>query len=102
MRRYQFIVSWLGCAGDTLRNPALVRAAPVGADTIVNFNPQQDTIELDHFANAQTVQELQTLIATDSYGDAVINLGQNESITLPGMTAEQLHQIVQVGHVILH
>ena len=30
----------------------------IGADTILNFNPQHDTIELDHFANAQTVQEL--------------------------------------------
>ena len=50
----------------------------IGADTIVNFNPQQDSIELDHFTNAQTIQELQSLITTDPHGDAVINLGQRQ------------------------
>src|SRR5262249_34191353 len=29
-------------------------APGIGADTIVGFNPQQDTIELDHFTSAQT------------------------------------------------
>ena len=33
----------------------------VGADTITNFNLHQDTIELDNFMNAETVQQLQTL-----------------------------------------
>ena len=36
-------------------------APGIGADTVTNFNPQQDTLELDHFTNAQTVQELQSL-----------------------------------------
>src|SRR5262249_812596 len=39
-----------------------------GAETIANFNPQQDTIELDHFTNAQTVQELQSLVTNDAHG----------------------------------
>ena len=77
-------------------------APGIGADTITNFNPQQDTIELDHFANAQTVQELQSLITTDAHGDAVINLGNHDSITLPGTTAAQLLQVIQAGHVLLH
>ena len=64
-------------------NDNFVFAPGIGADTITNFNPQQDTIELDHFANAQTVQELQALVTTDVHGDAVINLGHNDSITLP-------------------
>src|SRR6202034_1172594 len=51
----------------------------IGADTIVNFNPQHDTIELDHFANAQTVQELQSLITPDAHGNAVIDLGHGDS-----------------------
>jgi hypothetical protein len=67
----------------------------VGADTIINFNPQHDTIELDHFANAQTVQELQALITPDMHGDAVINLGHNDSITLPGMTPAELQAVLQ-------
>jgi hypothetical protein len=74
----------------------------IGADTITNFNPQVDTIELDHFANAQTVQELQHLITTDVHGDAVINLGHNDSITLAGVTQTQIQQVIQAGHVLLH
>ena len=67
----------------------------IGADTIVNFNPQADTIELDHFANAQSIQELASLITTDAHGDAVIDLGHNDSITLPGMTANYLQAHLQ-------
>lgn len=74
----------------------------IGADTIVNFNPQQDTIELDHFTNAQTIQELQSLITTDAHGDAVIALGHNDSITLEGVSTQQLQQVIQAGHVLLH
>jgi T5SS/PEP-CTERM-associated repeat protein len=66
----------------------------IGADTIVNFNPQADTIELDHFANIQTIQELASLITTDSHGDAVIELGHNDSITLPGMNTAQLQAVL--------
>jgi hypothetical protein len=67
----------------------------IGADTIINFNPQADTIELDHFANVQTIQELASLITTDAHGDAVIGLGHNDSITLPGVDAAQLHAVLQ-------
>jgi probable HAF family extracellular repeat protein len=83
-------------------NDNLVFAPGIGADTITNFNPQQDTIELDHFANAQTVQELEALVTSDAHGDAVINLGHNDSITLPGVTDTQLQQVIQAGHVLLH
>ena len=69
---------------------------------MTNFNAQQDTIELDQFANAQTVQELQSLVTTDAHGDALINLGHNDSITLPGVTAAELQQIAQAGHILLH
>jgi hypothetical protein len=79
-----------------------VFAPGIGAETVTNFNWQQDTIELDHSANAQTVQELQSLITTDAHGDAVINLGHNDSITLPGVTTTELQQVIQTGHVLLH
>jgi hypothetical protein len=74
----------------------------IGADSIVNFNAQQDTIELDHFTDAQTIQQLEALITTDTHGDAVINLGHNDSITLPGTSTTELQQLIQTGHVLLH
>jgi VCBS repeat-containing protein len=83
-------------------NDNFVFAPGIGADTITNFNPQQDTIELDHFANVQTVQELESLVTTDAHGDAMINLGNHDSIALPGTTSAQLLQIIQAGHVLLH
>ena len=83
-------------------NDHFVFAPGVGADTVTNFNPQHDTLELDHFANAQTVHELQSLITPDVHGDAVINLGHNDSVTLAGVTDAQLQHLIQVGHVLLH
>ncbi len=76
-------------------NDNFVFAPGVGADTIVNFNPQHDTIELDHFANAQTVQELQSLITSDAHGDAFINLGNHDLVTVEGLTAAQLQANLQ-------
>jgi large repetitive protein len=67
----------------------------IGADTIVNFNPQADTIELDHFANLQNVQQLAPLVTSDAHGDALIGLGQGDSIALPGVAASYLHTHLQ-------
>jgi hypothetical protein len=83
-------------------NDNFVFTPGVGADTITNFNPQQDTVELDHFANAQTVQQLQSLITTDLHGDAVIDLGNHDSVTFANTTSVQLQQAIQAGHVLLH
>jgi len=83
-------------------NDNFVFAPGIGADTLLNFNPQHDTIELDHFANVQTVQELQSLITTDIHNDAVIDLGNHDSITLANTTSAQLQQAIQTGHVLLH
>ena len=67
----------------------------VGADTIVNFNAQVDTIELDQFASAQSIQQLAADITSDAHGDAVIDLGHNDSITIPGLTASYLQAHLQ-------
>jgi hypothetical protein len=67
----------------------------IGADTIASFNAWTDTIELDHFANIQNVQQLAALIGTDAHGDAVIELGHNDSITLPGVTQSYLQAHLQ-------
>jgi hypothetical protein len=83
-------------------NDSFVFAPGIGADTITDFNPQQDTLELNNFANVQTAQQLQALITTDAHGDAVIDLGHNDSITVAGVTDAQLQQVIQAGHVLLH
>ena len=83
-------------------NDTFVFQPGLGAQTIANFNPQQDKLELDHFADAQTVQELQSLITTDAHGDALINLGHGDSVTLANTTTTQLQQAIQANHVLLH
>jgi Ca2+-binding RTX toxin-like protein len=76
-------------------NDNFVFAPGIGADTIVNFDPKQDTIDLSHFQNVQSVQELASMITTDQHGNAVIDLGNHDSISIPGMTAVQLQQMLQ-------
>jgi hypothetical protein len=83
-------------------NDQFVFTPGVGTETIANFDPKQDTIELDHFNSAQTVQELESLITTNPHGDAAINLGHNDSVTVAGETPTQLQQLIQMGHVLLH
>ena len=57
--------------------------------------------EIDHFADVQSIQELQSLLTNDGHGDAVIDLGL-DSLTLQGVTTQQLQQVIQQGHVFLH
>ena len=73
----------------------------VGADTIVNFNPQHDTIELDHFANIHNLQQLALDVTGNAQNDAVIHLGHDESITLPGLTVTQLQaHLASIFHLL--
>ncbi len=67
----------------------------IGADTIVNSNPQADTIELDHFANQQNAQQLAALITPDVHGGALVELGHNDSIGLSGVTPSYLQAHLQ-------
>jgi VCBS repeat-containing protein len=81
-------------------NDNFVFAPGIGTDTIVNVNAQADTIDLSHFANIQSLQQVAAAITSDVHGDAVIELGHNDSITLPGVTANYLQQHLQsVVHV---
>lgn len=73
----------------------------IGTATVLNFNPQIDTIELDGFANAHTVEQLQSAISSNAHGDAVIDLGHNDSITLSGTTLAQLQHVLTTA-VLLH
>jgi len=76
-------------------NDTFVFHPGMGAETISNFNPQVDNIELDHFANAQNFQQLAADITSNAHGDALIELGHNDSITVAGMTAAQLQAHLQ-------
>jgi hypothetical protein len=67
----------------------------IGADTIVNFNPQHDTIELDHFTNIQNLQELAAVITPDAHGNAMLELGHGDGIAIPGVSATFLQQNLQ-------
>jgi len=82
-------------------NDKFVFQPGVGADTVTNFNPQTDTIEFDHFANVQTPQQLEALITTNTHGDAVIDLGHNDSVTLTGVTLAQLQHMLTTS-VLVH
>ena len=66
-----------------------------GSQTVNNFNPQHDTIELDHFANIHNVQELAAAITPDVHGNAVLELGHGDSIAIPGVSATFLQQHLQ-------
>ena len=66
-----------------------------GSQTVNNFNPQHDTIELDQFANIHNVQELAAAITPDVHGNAVLELGHGDSIAIPGVSATFLQQNLQ-------
>jgi hypothetical protein len=72
----------------------------MGAETISHFDPGQDTIELDHFANLRTAGQLTQLITSDDHSNAVIELG-HDSVTIAGMTPQHL-QAVLTSVVHLH
>jgi hypothetical protein len=58
----------------------------MGADTIVNFSKSDgDRIDLSHFTNFTTVQQLQAVTSSDGHGDTVIDLGNHDSLTIAGM-----------------
>jgi hypothetical protein len=76
-------------------NDTFVFSPGVGAETISNFNPQADTIELDHFASVQNTQQLAAAITADPHGDAVIELGHGDSVTIPGVSVSYLEQHLQ-------
>ncbi len=88
-------------AVDGAGNDTFIFHPGMGAETATNFNPKADSIELDHFANIESVQQLASLITTDAQGDAVLALGHHDSITLPGTTASylqaHLHNLVHLN-----
>ena len=46
-----------------------------------------DTIELDNFSNIQSVTDVLQHLSTDTHGNAVVDLGNHDSITFQGINA---------------
>jgi len=62
----------------------------IGNDAIYNFNVATDKIDLIGFANAKSFSNIQSNIADDANGNAVLTLGNGETITLYGVNAASL------------
>jgi hypothetical protein len=81
-------------SSDTLTGSAgadaFVFSQPIGADTIHAFDVAHDTIDLIGFAGFSSFADIQANTADDANGDAVITLGDGETITLAGVDAAAL------------
>ena len=66
-----------------------------GHDTIADFNVSADHIELDDTAitnNTELFNAISSNGIDATHGDAVINLGGGDSITVTGVTQDYLQQ----------
>jgi hypothetical protein len=71
-------------------NDVYVFARPIGNDTIDNFNPASDQIDLVSFANVASFADIKAKLADDANGNAVITLGTGETITIAGVGSAAL------------
>jgi hypothetical protein len=75
-----------GSSGDDL----FVFSQPIGNDTVHNFDVAHDKIDLIHYAGFQSFADVQAHLANDAAGNALITLGDGQSITLSGVDAGAL------------
>ena len=68
-----------------------VLAQPIGDDTIYNFNAATDKIDLIGFANIASFSDIPALVTSDASGNAVVTLGEGETITLHGVQPASLN-----------
>jgi Ca2+-binding RTX toxin-like protein len=93
-----------GLAGaDTLTGDAgidtFVFGANFGKDTITDFNPGQDKIQIDHSIFA-AVADLLARVTDDGFGNALITADAHNTITIQGITAATLHQNPNDFHIV--
>ncbi len=81
-------------SNDTLTgagaNDEFVFTQQIGNDTIYNFSVATDKIDLMGFASVAGFADIQASTTTDGSGNAVITLGNGETITLHGVDAASL------------
>ncbi len=67
-----------------------VFAQPIGNDTVHNFDAAQDTVDLIGYAGFASFADVQAHLADDAAGNAVLTLGDGQTITLKGVVAASL------------
>ncbi|MBB6489329.1 type I secretion C-terminal target domain-containing protein [Rhizobium lusitanum] len=86
------IFAWSG--DDTLTassgNDTLVFANTIGKDVVHNFDVAHDKIDLIGFAGFNSFADVLAHLSSDASGNAVITLGNGETITLAGVSAAAL------------
>lgn len=88
----------VGAWGDDLMtgaagNDRFVFGSDSGRDRITDFDPTNDIIEVDQGINGQHIASPETLLAaafTDPLGNAVIDFGAGNQLTLQGLSIDQL------------
>ena len=68
----------------------MVFAQPIGTDVIHNFDVAQDVVDLFGFAGFSTFADVQANLANDANGQAVLTLGDGQSITFAGVGSGSL------------
>jgi hypothetical protein len=63
----------------------------LGADTVANFNPQNEKIEFDHLPNVPTFQHLVSLSTPEPLGGALVGFDHCDDDAPSGMSAAYLH-----------
>ncbi len=68
----------------------VVFSQPIGHDVVYNFDASSDQIDLIGYADFTGFGDIQAHTANDAAGDAVITLGDGQTITLHGVDAASL------------
>src|SRR5258706_1977796 len=71
-------------------NDLFVFSQPIGHDTVYSFDAAHDQIDLIGYAGFTSFADIQAHLADDANGDAVITLGDGQSIELQGVHAATL------------
>ncbi|WP_407121704.1 VCBS domain-containing protein [Bradyrhizobium sp. STM 3561] len=71
-------------------NDLLVFAQPIGHDVVYNFDAMHDQIDLIDYATFTSFADVQAHTVSDASGNAVIELGEGQSITLQGLDPTSL------------
>ena len=71
-------------------NDLFVFAQPIGHDTVYSFDAAHDQVDLIGYAGFSSFADVQTHLTEDNSGNAVITLGDGQSIELQGVHAAAL------------
>ena len=67
-----------------------VFSQPIGNDTIYNFNPSVDQIDLIGYAGFASFDDVKSHLTADANGNAAVTLANGQTITLNGVAAASL------------